>query len=123
MNNLKKWVFPALGMIAIFIMSATPGTKVNSMGFESETFRINGHFIMFFILCFLYFKSTKNIVKAILFTAIYAFLDEFHQKFTPFRSASLFDVGIDIMGACLAGLILWKLNYLLPKPLKNWLKK
>lgn len=123
MPFLKRWFFPIVGMTLIFIMSSTPGTQVNSMGFENETFRMNGHFIMFFILCFLYYKSTKNIFKSILFTAIYAVLDELHQKITPYRSSSLFDVGIDIMGACLAGLILWKLLYLLPKPLKNWLKK
>ena len=44
--------------------------------------------------------------KAVCLAIIYAASDEWHQKFTPGRTASVRDVMIDGVGACL-GLALW----------------
>jgi len=122
-KQLLNWVPAFVVMTFIFILSATPGYTINDLGLGDESLHISGHSLMFFLLCFAYYKSTKDIFIAILLTAIFGVLDEFHQIFTPFRSSSLFDIATDITGAVVAGLILWKLQYILPKKLKNWLNK
>lgn len=38
--------------------------------------------------------------------AVYSLTDEFHQRFVPGRGPSLFDSGIDTLGACLGLLII-----------------
>ena len=35
--------------------------------------------------------------------------------------ASIFDIIVDSLGALLAGILLWKLQHILPKKLSNWL--
>jgi len=113
---------PALFMMAvIFLSSSTKGSTINETAFNTERSHIFGHLVMFFFLCVSFYKGTKNVFKAILFSAFYAFFDEFHQKYTLGRSPSFFDVKIDIIGATAAGLCLWKLQHLLPKKLKSWL--
>ncbi len=108
-------------MLVIFAVSSMPGKLVNSMGLGKESYHINGHFFLFFLLCFTYFKATKSIWKSILFTIIYGIADELHQMFIPLRSVSMFDVFVDALGGALAGLIIWKSQVILPTKLKNWL--
>lgn len=108
-------------MLIIFILSSTPGQTINDLGLGNETLHISGHSILFFLLCFGYYKGTKNVVLSIVLTIVYGVIDEYHQKFTPYRSSTMFDIYTDSFGALFAGLILWKLQYLLPKKLKNWL--
>jgi VanZ family protein len=109
-------------MLIIFLMSEISGVTIQKTVFDSETVHVNGHFMLFFLLCIAYYKAVKDIVTSILFTAIYAFTDEFHQMYTLLRSPSFFDIKVDIIGAILAGVFLWKLTFLLPKSLKNWLE-
>jgi len=45
----------------------------------------------------------------LLFCAVYAATDEFHQSFVPSRTASLRDVMIDICGAMLAVILYWSI--------------
>ena len=45
--------------------------------------------------------------KALLFVALYAASDEWHQSFVPNRQASIVDVMIDTVGAGLGILLLW----------------
>jgi VanZ family protein len=118
-----RWLPALLIMFVIFLFSSTPGAVIQSAGLGNETFHINGHFLMFFLLCFAYYKATKNVALSWVFTVVYALLDEYHQKFVPLRSSSLKDIFVDILAGTIAALILWKLQQLLPKKLKNWLKK
>lgn len=119
---MKKWLPSIIIMLVIFILSSVKGQVINDLGLGKEQLQISAHSILFFILCFTYFKSTKNILLSIILTMIYGVFDEFHQRFTPYRSSSLFDIYVDSLGALFAGVILWRLQYLLPKKLKNWLK-
>jgi VanZ family protein len=121
MQGMKKWLPSILIMLVIFILSATPGKIINDAGLGRESLHIDGHFVMYLLLCAAYFKATKNIVLSIVLSAIFGVTDEFHQLFTPGRSSSWFDVGVDTVGASIAGIILWKLQPILPKKLKNWL--
>lgn len=125
MISLKKWVpawIPALiWMGFIFFLSSLSGPTLKSVGLGSESIHIDGHFMLFVILCPLYFKATKSAKISLLLSILYAVLDEIHQIFTPFRTPSLFDVSIDTMGASFSIFMLWKLLPILPKKLKNWL--
>jgi len=118
-----RW-FPAITiMLFVSMLSSIPGKTLTDAGLGSEPLHISGHSIMFFLLCFVYFKGYKDIIVAVLLTAIFGVVDELHQMLTPLRSASFFDIYTDSIGALLAGLILWKLQYILPKKLKDWLNK
>lgn len=108
-------------MIAIFLLSHTPGQTIQDAGFGSETLHVNVHFLLFFLLTFLYYKATKGILLSVALCVAYSILDEVHQSYVPMRSSSLYDVGVDFLGSILAGGILWKLQYMLPKSWKIWL--
>lgn len=110
-------------MFIIFIFSSIPGAVLNDNGLGRNDLHISGHSIMFFLLCFSYYKATKDIGKSIIFSVLYGLFDELHQVYTPLRSASMFDLYTDTIGALIAGLILWKSHLILPKKLKNWLNK
>lgn len=120
-KNLESWA-PALFMMAlIFLSSSTKGSTIDETSFNTETYHIVGHLTLFFFLCISYYKATKNIIYSIILSLIYALFDEYHQKFTLGRSPSLFDIKVDIIGAAVAGICLWKLKVLLPEKLKSWL--
>lgn len=51
-------------------------------------------------------KRRIAIPAAIVFSAGYAFLDEWHQSFVAGRAQSLFDVGVDSCGAVLGALVM-----------------
>jgi VanZ family protein len=120
-KQLINWLPALIVMILISILSSTSGETINELGLGNESIHISGHSIMFFFLCVAYFKATKNIIVSIVLTFCFGMIDEFHQLFTPLRSSSLFDIYTDGFGSLIAGLILWKLQYILPKKLKNWL--
>lgn len=115
---------PALVIMGlIFALSSIPGKIISSTVVGNEQAEISGHFILFMVLCIAYYKATKNIFLSIFLTIAYAVFDELHQIFTPGRSSSLFDVGVDSFGALISGLFLWKLLPILPKKLRNLLVK
>jgi VanZ family protein len=121
MQKIKKWYPAIIVMLVIFIVSSVPGKIINDSGLGKESYHINGHFILFLLLTVTYYKATKNILKAILFSFMYALVDEIHQKFTPLRSVSLFDIYVDTIGTVIGGLLLWKRS-VLPDSLRNWLE-
>ena len=53
------------------------------------------------------FEGKKRYLLSWLFAALYACTDEFHQLFVPGRAGTLFDVGVDSLGALAGLLILW----------------
>ena len=110
-------------MVVIFVASSFNGQQVVDYGFESNNLRIGGHFILFMFLCVSFYKATKSIYKSVVYTVFYAFLDEFHQRFVPLRSSSMFDIYVDTLGALISGVFLWKLLPLLPSKLKSLLQK
>ena len=120
-RKFSKYIPAIIVMIAIFIFSSIPGSTINATGLGKESYHIDGHFIMFMLLCFGYFKATKNILLSLFLTFVYGVMDEFHQFFTPGRSVSSFDVFVDVCGGLVTSIILWKGLYYLPKKLRNWL--
>jgi VanZ family protein len=121
MSKYYRWI-PALVMMAgIFVLSSIQGPAIDAVGLGKESYHINGHFVLFLILCLFYYKALKNPYLSFVLTVLYGIIDEYHQKFTPYRSSSLFDIFIDTMGAGISFIILWKLQHILPKKLKKWL--
>jgi len=110
-------------MVLIFILSSIPGKVINATVIGNEPSEVSGHFVLFLFLCIAFFKASKNILLSILLSAAYAAFDELHQLFTPGRSCSLFDLGVDTLAAAISGLFLWKLLPILPKKLGNLLIK
>ena len=121
MKKIINWLPALVVMSVIFILSSQPGEVVNSTVANTEPIQKIGHTIMFMILCASYFKATKNIFLSILLSLIYAIFDEYHQSFTADRSSSLSDIFVDVLGASVSGIFLWKILPNLPKKLKKLL--
>ena len=121
---LKRYLPAITIMLFIFLLSSLPGATVDAVGLGKESYHINGHFILFFLLCLAFYRGTqRDLLRSLLFSLCYAFLDEFHQAFVPGRNSGWFDIFVDSTGILLAGVILWRFYPHLPKKLKNWLKK
>jgi VanZ family protein len=78
------------------------------------------HLTEYAILALLFWRAVRKPVKgdtrpwswrlgigAVLFVALYASSDEFHQRFVPTRDASVHDVLIDTTGAAVGMFLFW----------------
>jgi VanZ family protein len=100
-------------MILIFIASGTPGNDLPDFGSFDFDIKKAGHMAGYAILAATFARAlsfsspiSKRIVALSVFMAcLYAITDEFHQLYTPGRSSSPIDVGIDTAGAILGALI------------------
>ncbi len=108
---MKRWIFSwgptILVMAIIFVASATPGSEIPRFGYWDLFVKKGGHMLGYALLAIAFYHALNNgrrsakliSVAAIGMVALYAASDEFHQRFTPGRTASLRDVGIDVVGA------------------------
>lgn len=80
------------------------------------------HLCVYGLLCASFFRATQSLQKSVMFSGAYGLFDEFHQTFTPLRSGMLLDVLIDISGAIIAAILIWKFYAKMPTKLKSWLK-
>ncbi len=107
----KPWALLLLmsWMGAIFVMSSFPGSSVRyDMPLSLYLERKGAHVFEFFVLTMLAYNAFRaffpkdrsgsllGLSGALAF--LYAFLDETHQMFVPFREGKLSDVGIDGIG-------------------------
>jgi VanZ family protein len=111
--QMKSWIYrwgPAIVIMAIiFIASATPGSDIPRLGHWDEFFKKGGHMLGYALLATAFYhalNTSKGGIKlqsilVLCIVALYATSDEFHQRFTPGRSASIRDVGIDVTGGLL----------------------
>jgi VanZ family protein len=103
-------------MAVIFVASATPGSQLPKFGAWDALVKKGGHVLGYGLLAVAYVHALNHgrsiprakFIVAVCLAALYAATDEFHQRFTPGRTSSLRDVGIDVAGACI-GLALWRL--------------
>jgi VanZ family protein len=83
-----------------------------------RTLRKLGHAAEYFVLGLLLFRAFRGgsnelriprwVLSSFIVLVFYAASDEFHQSFVSTRTASLYDVGIDILGGIIAlGLSAW----------------
>jgi len=99
-------------MCVIFVLSSFPGSSVRyEMSLPLYLERKGAHVFEFLVLAML----SWNVFRAFFpkdrsgfllglsgaFALLYAFLDEAHQSFVPFREGKFSDVGIDMIGIVL----------------------
>jgi VanZ family protein len=97
-----------------------PGISPKKLDMIHGLIRKCGHVVEYFILGLFLFRAFRCGSKesrtwrwafsAIIIVVLYAASDEFHQSFVATRTASLVDVGIDIMGGILAQVVsaIWR---------------
>ena len=80
-----------------------------------------GHFVGYFTLSWLLFRSWRATLPAIdlsswslqwatiawLMATLVASLDEWHQTFLPTRTGTIYDVGLDSLAALTAQIVIW----------------
>jgi VanZ family protein len=111
--TLKKWLWrwgPAVVVMAIiFVASNTPSRELPTLGVWDFFFKKGSHMLGYGLLAAAYVHGLSGSYRLswrLLFAAcglafLYAMTDEFHQLFTPGRTASFSDVLIDTCGAML----------------------
>lgn len=105
-GKAKYWIFAVIWMVVIFAFSA----QANS-GAVTEVYLQQGnvpvrkfaHMAEFALLAILLVKAWPvekgRFVCAFLAALVYALSDEYHQSFVAGRSSSIYDVGVDAIGA------------------------
>lgn len=128
---LKYWIPVLFWMIFIFWMSTGTFSEKNSASTVESVLRFLipailpemvdimqwalrklGHVAEYFVLGCLLFRAFRGASKesriprwafsSFLVLVFYAASDELHQSFVPTRTASVYDVGIDILGGIIA---------------------
>jgi VanZ family protein len=116
MKKLSSFKFIALiYAILIFIISSLPQITPPSLGFklEDKVYHFIEYSIFSFLLFLAFFKAQKGFLRNKVFLLssligiIYAYSDEFHQRFVPGRTYDLYDFLADCLGIILIQAILW----------------
>ena len=110
-------------LIAPLVKFLFPAISQESLDLVVLYVRKCAHLTEYAILAWLFWRAVRKPVKrdprpwswplaagAMLFVALYAASDEFHQKFVASRDGSLRDVAIDTTGAVLGMLVFWGLG-------------
>jgi VanZ family protein len=107
--------WPALLVMAIiFTASSIPGDSLPNVGAFDFSLKKGAHACGYALLAMAYLRgltrggkpTSGTFALAIVMAVFYAASDEFHQLFTPGRSASPVDVMIDAAGAGI-GILFW----------------
>ena len=99
-RRLVRWV-PALAwMTVIFVLSATPGSRLPGR------FSTLAHFLTYAVLGGLLVLAMgtrepygRSVAVAVILASLYGITDEFHQSFVPMRTPDVADWGVDTLGA------------------------
>ncbi|MFE8701827.1 VanZ family protein [Cytobacillus sp. FJAT-54145] len=119
MKILKKWIFTALPfayMILIWTLSSLPHNAVVELPdsavdrFIKESLHLVEFGILYLLFVFLFlnrgtFNEKISMICAIV-AGLYGVVDEIHQSFVPYRSASIIDVIKDVIGVVVAYIII-----------------
>jgi VanZ family protein len=133
---LKTWIAAGLWIVLIMIESTSYLSSANTsrflypilhflFGIEDARFQVLhhylrkiGHFVGYFVLSFLLFRSWRVTLPlsstwaircaaiAFLMSAFVASLDEWHQTFLPSRTGTIHDVMLDSVGALVAQILI-----------------
>ena len=110
--QLKYWLPIYFWLLLIFFFSQ-PVVPVSN--YIASVFSIKSylqHVLIYTILALLIYRAlsyTKNPSKflVVFSTTLYGLLDEIHQFYVPGRTFDWFDVGMDLLGAILALILLY----------------
>jgi VanZ family protein len=133
---LKTWIAAGLWIVLIMIESTSYLSSANTsrflypilhflFGIDYARFEVlhhylrkTGHFVGYFILSFLLFRSWRATLPlssrwalrwaaiAFLMSAFVASMDEWHQTFLPSRTGTIHDVILDSIGAMIAQILI-----------------
>ena len=109
-------ILTVLIAIEIFFFSSIPGNAPGVGG--GIKISIIYHLIVFFLFGFFILMSIKGdkeikvsyIVITLIISILYAFLDEIHQSFVPFRDSSIQDILTNTTGIFLSTILILYLN-------------
>ncbi len=98
----------ACGWMGLIFVLSSRDTIPQPFGLASEVTAIGGHLTAYAILAILLWWALapldlsvrRRTALALLGAVIYGLSDEWHQSFVPGRDASVFDLAIDGIGAC-----------------------
>ncbi|MEJ2267488.1 MAG: VanZ family protein [Nanoarchaeota archaeon] len=115
-HRIASLIITILIIIEIFYLSSLSfgkGQSTKGISFIPTIY----HFVVFFLLSFFVLitikgnrKEKKYFVITFITSISYAFFDEIHQLFVPFRTFSLQDIFIDFTGIIFAIIINLKIN-------------
>lgn len=110
-RTINLWLPVIIWMGFIFYLSSIPGSFIPHLFSHQD---IVSHIFVYMILAYFFSRALKNTYSSIalsklifftvIFGVIYGLSDEFHQTFTPDRTASVFDLFIDGIGSLLGSL-------------------
>ncbi len=117
---MLKWLFrflPIMYMMAIWVMSSMssdaivelPDSKLDGAIKESLHLVEFGILYLLLALALLTMRELNGTLNLILIfiSCFYGLLDEIHQSFVPYRSATLIDLVKDVIGVLVASWILY----------------
>ena len=98
-NETSRFIEPILRFLL-------PGVSPSGIGFWHAVIRKLAHVTEYFILATFVYRALRfdgcglmdAKLRTIVFVALAALLDEFHQSFVPSRTATIVDVGYDCLG-------------------------
>jgi VanZ family protein len=125
MNSQKKIIsfmqfqLPLIAWcVFVYTASSIPSPNIPALGTYSDKFI---HFGVFGTLCWLahvaFHHQPSNSLKkysllgAFFFTVVFGFSDEFHQMFTPGRTADIFDILADTVGGIVYSMIYLRFRF------------
>ena len=91
----------------IFLLSSQSSLPGPQIVYADFVFKKSAHIFVYAVLYFLFFRAINGDEKKHWFipfvlAVLYAVSDEYHQSFTPFRTARIRDVGFDSLGMFIA---------------------
>ncbi len=106
---LIRWTPAIIMMLVIFLISAIPSSELPKLKILDLVVKKGGHMMGYGFLALSFLRlfpsvSNRSILLALFITIIYAATDEWHQTIVPGRNGTLWDVGVDALGA---GISLW----------------
>ena len=107
-DETSRYIFP---LLKFMMRNAAP----EQLQFWHHVVRKAAHITEYCILGLLVYrafqvdisKPWKVRILTVMFVAVAASIDEFHQSFVPSRGSSIFDVGWDCIGGLIALILLW----------------
>ncbi len=112
-KTLSHWLPVFLWASVIFFLSSIPQITVSQFFVWDFIIKKTAHLTEYAILFALIFRVTKGKwVLSFILTMLYATSDEFHQRFVPGRTATVYDLGFDFAGSSIAAYLIWKLKQL-----------
>ena len=111
-----RWGLAIAFMAAIFAASSIPGSNVPSFGLWDTLAPKGMHLCGYALLAASVLHafshrsaiSRTHFIAAVCFAILYSVSEELHQSYTPGRSASLIDVGIDTAGIVIGATALYR---------------